>query len=274
MAIPLYIVDAFAERPFAGNPAAVCLLETWPNDAWLASVAAEMNLSETAFLVERGGLFDLRWLTPAVEVDLCGHATLASAAVLWHAGRVAPSATIRFATRSGILSAARRGELIELDFPLGLESANPPPAGLLEALGTQARYVGRDRTDWLIELGSEAEVRSLAPDFARLAAVECRGVIVTAAAAGSEFDFVSRFFAPAAGVDEDPVTGSAHCTLAGFWHKRLGKSAFRAYQASRRGGVVHVRIEGDRVRLGGPAVIVATGSLAKAVEPDLQTSLP
>ncbi len=270
--VPLYVVDAFTERAFAGNPAAVCLLEAWPEDAWLQNLAAEMNLSETAFLVERGECFELRWLTPAVEVDLCGHATLASAAVLWHAGRVRPETTIRFATRSGILAAARRGELIELDFPLDTTRESPPPPGLLESLGAGPRYVGRGRTDWLVELDTEAEVRNLAPDFRRLAAVDCRGMIVTARSAGGEFDFVSRFFAPAAGIDEDPVTGSAHCTLAGFWQSRLGKSEFRALQASRRGGIVHVRIEGDRVRLGGRAVIVAAGGLMSAAEPNLHAS--
>lgn len=258
---PLFVVDAFAEKPFTGNPAAVCLLEQWPSDAWLRNVAAEMNLSETAFLVPDGKRFALRWLTPAIEVELCGHATLASARVLWDQERVAPDQSIEFSTRSGILSARQHGRKIELNFPLQPQIETAPPAGLLEALGVAAAYVGKN-VDYLIEVQNEATLRAITPDFRLLANVECRGVIVTARSTGEPYDFVSRFFAPGTGIDEDPVTGSAHCTLAHYWQQRLGKSAFRAYQASQRGGSVDVVVEGDRVLLRGSAVIVTRGHLA------------
>lgn len=259
--VPLYWVDAFTDRPFAGNPAAVCLLDTWPSDNRLASIAREMNLSETAYLVPEEDGFRLRWFTPAVEVDLCGHATLASAFVLWHVGKAAPKRLIKFLTRSGALLAARPGEVIELDFPVKAAVEAAPPAGLAEALGIAPKYVGKSQFDLLVEVESEAALRSMAPNFRRLAEVDCRGVIVTARSASDEFDFVSRFFAPKSGVDEDPVTGSAHCTLGPFWHERLGKKEMRAFQASKRGGIVNVRLQGDRVQLGGTAVLVAKGEL-------------
>jgi PhzF family phenazine biosynthesis protein len=258
----LYLVDAFAERAFAGNPAAVCLLNEWPDGRWLSAVAAEMNQSETAFLVPQGDRFDLRWFTPKVEVDLCGHATLASAFVLWHAGLASESKPIRFSTRSGILSASRNGALIELDFPLEPQTECAPPEGLLSALGVSANHIGQSRFDYFVEVASEQILRGMSPDFCRLAAISCRGVIVTARSEGPAYDFVSRFFAPASGIDEDPVTGSAHCTLAHFWQARLSKNAFKAFQASPRGGVVHVCVRGDRVLLGGSAVLVASGELA------------
>jgi PhzF family phenazine biosynthesis protein len=254
-------VDAFTDRPLSGNPAAVCILPAWEEDSWLHAVAREMNLSETAFLVPQPGHFDLRWLTPKVEVDLCGHATLASAHVLWQQGRARPGEEIRFSTRSGILKAALRGQDIELDFPLKPEQPAPAPPGLLEALGASARYVGKNDCDYLVEVESESVLRSMSPDFKRLATVEARGIIVTSRSAEPQFDFVSRFFAPASGVDEDPVTGSAHCCLGDFWRKRLGKSDFVAYQASARGGVVKVRVTKDRAFLGGRAVLVAKGEL-------------
>lgn len=254
-----FVVDAFTDRPYAGNPAAVCLLSTWREDAWLACVAREMNLSETAFLVENGDGFDLRWFTPAVEVDLCGHATLASAKVLWHARQAPEDAAIRFATRSGILTATLREPAIELDFPLAQETHAEPPSGLLAALGVEALYVGRNRFDYLVQVASAVEVRAARPDFARLAQVESRGVILTSGSDDPRYDFISRFFAPAAGIAEDPVTGSAHCCLAGFWRERLGKSKLLGWQASERGGAVQVEIVGDRVLLGGQATIVACG---------------
>jgi predicted PhzF superfamily epimerase YddE/YHI9 len=260
MTIPLFHVDAFTDRPFAGNPAAVCLLPAWKGERWLGAVAREMNLSETALVVKRADGFDLRWFTPAVEVDLCGHATLAAAHVLWQGGQ-ATGAEIRFSTRSGILKALRHGDEIELDFPLMPEEAVEAPPGLLEALGAPARYVGKNPFDYLVEVESEAALRAVAPDFRRLAAVPVRGVIVTSRSADPRFDFVSRFFAPASGVDEDPVTGSAHCCLADFWRKRLGKTEFVAFQASARGGVVKVRVVNDRAFLGGRAVTVARGEL-------------
>jgi PhzF family phenazine biosynthesis protein len=260
MTVPLFHVDAFTERPFGGNPAAVCLLPSWKPDRWLAAVAREMNLSETAFLVKQPEHFDLRWLTPKVEVALCGHATLASAHVLWQQGQ-ARGDEIRFSTKSGMLRAIRHGDGIELDFPLKPEEPAEAPPGLLEALGTSARYVGKNQFDYLVEVESEIGLRSITPDFKSLAAVPVRGVIVTSRATDSRFDFVSRFFAPAAGVDEDPVTGSAHCCLGDFWRKRLNKTEFVAYQASVRGGVVKVRVTKDRAFLGGRAVIVARGEL-------------
>lgn len=261
MTIPLFHVDAFTDKPFAGNPAAVCILPGWKESSWLQAVAAEMNLSETAFLIQLPGHWDLRWFTPKVEVDLCGHATLASAHVLWHQGLVGATEQIRFSTKSGILKASLTGDDIELDFPLKPEQPAEAPSGLVEALGVQARYVGRSQFDFLVEVDSEAVLRQMAPDFKRLAAVQARGIIVTSRSTDPRFDFVSRFFAPAAGIDEDPVTGSAHCCLADFWRKRLGKSDLVAFQASARGGVVKVRVEGDRAFLGGKAVIVAKGEL-------------
>jgi PhzF family phenazine biosynthesis protein len=220
-----------------------------------------MNLSETAFLVKQPGHFELRWFTPKVEVDLCGHATLASAHVLWHEGLAKPGAEIRFSTRSGILKATHQEQDIELDFPLKPEETAQPPPGLMEALGVSSKYFGKNQFDYLVEVESETVLRSMAPDFRRLAALPVRGIIVTSRSADPKFDFASRFFAPAAGIDEDPVTGSAHCCLGDFWRKRLGKSDFVAFQASARGGVVKVRVTGGRALLGGSAVIVAKGEL-------------
>ena len=254
-----FVVDAFTSRPFSGNPAAVVPLEQWKDDQWLQNVAMEMNLSETAFFVRDGDGFHLRWFTPKVEVDLCGHATLATAKIISHLGMVEEGREIGFASRSGRLVARVGGEMIELDFPLKPEEPAEAPAGVLESLGVSPRYVGRNSFDYLVEVDSEPIVRGLSPDFKRLAAVSCRGIIVTARSDDPSFDFVSRFFAPAAGIDEDPVTGSAHCCLADFWRRRLGKSKMIGYQASSRGGVVHVEVRGDRVILGGQAIIVAAG---------------
>lgn len=259
-----YVVDAFTDRPFAGNPAAVVPLSGWPDNTWLHNVAMEMNLSETAFLVPNAQGFDLRWFTPKVEVDLCGHATLASALVVSHLGLQAGRPEILFSTRSGILKARCQKDRIQLDFPIKPATAAQSPPGLVEALGITPQYVGKNQFDYLVEVESDAVVRSMAPDFKQLSTVACRGIIVTARSADPRFDFVSRFFAPAAGVDEDPVTGSAHCCLADFWRKRLGRDTFVAYQASARGGVVHVEVRQDRVLLGGQAVIVAQGELLVA----------
>jgi PhzF family phenazine biosynthesis protein len=261
MSIPLFVVDAFTDRPFAGNPAAVCLLPAWRDERWLHNVAREMNLSETAFLVQRADGFDLRWFTPSLEVDLCGHATLASAHVVWQQKWVSPQQPISFFSRSGLLKAARHGNEIVLDFPLKPEEPCQAPANLVEALGITPKYVGRNRLDYLVEAESEAVLRALAPDFKKVATVPVRGVIVTCRSSEPRFDFVSRFFAPAAGIDEDPVTGSAHCCLGAFWSQRLGKSELVAYQASARGGVVRVRVAGDRAFLGGQAVTVTAGKL-------------
>ena len=256
-------IDAFTDEPFKGNPAAVCLLDREVSDGWMGAVAAEMNLSETAFLRRDGDGFGLRWFTPTVEVALCGHATLASAHALWEEGDVTDGEPIRFATRSGVLTASSQDGQIQLDFPATAPRPAEPPPGLLEALGVKAPgWVGRSRFDYLVEVGSEQAVRALRPDIQRLRAVQTRGVTVTAPGSqGSPFDFVSRFFAPTAGVDEDPVTGSAHCCLSPFWSQRLGRTDLIGFQASRRGGVVRTRLKGDRVVLGGRAVTVLRGEL-------------
>jgi PhzF family phenazine biosynthesis protein len=266
---PLFQVDAFTAEPFAGNPAAVCLLEDGAADpGWMQLVAAEMNLSETAFLVPGDGpdAYGLRWFTPTVEVELCGHATLASAHVLWTEGRVPAGQPIRFDTASGPLAAhPGAGGTIWLDFPATPASPVDPPAGLIEALGAGTpRWVGRGRFDYLVELEDEPAVRGLTPDTRRMGGLGSRGVTVTAAAAAGAdgYDFVSRYFAPAAGIDEDPVTGSAHCTLGPFWVERLGREELTGFQASARGGLVRVRPKGDRVRLGGRAITVVRGELA------------
>ena len=252
----IYQVDAFADKPFAGNPAGVCLLPKAASDDWMRNVAREMNLSETAFLVKQADGFNLRWFTPAVEVDLCGHATLASAHILWEIGTLDAGEQARFHTRSGLLTANRKGDWIEMDFPAKMEQPAEAPADLAEALGVTPKYVGKNVFDYLVEVENEAVVRGLEPDFTRLGKLPVRGVIVTSRSASPEFDFVSRFFAPGAGVNEDPVTGSAHCALAPFWGKRLGKTELTAYQASTRGGVLRLRLAGDRVLIGGQAMTV------------------
>lgn len=262
MAQPVVVVDAFTDKPFAGNPAAVCVLPEDRSERWMQQVAREMSLSETAFLLQRADAWALRWFTPTTEVDLCGHATLASAHVMWETGALGATETARFRTRSGVLTARRAGDWIELDFPaLPSEAADPHP-DLAEALGARPKRVLKSRFDYLIELDSEAAVRDLKPNLAMLAAMPARGIIVTAAATTPGFDFVSRFFAPAVGVPEDPVTGSAHCALGPYWQARLGRDQFLAYQASARGGVVRVTVRGDRVLLGGQAVTVMRGELA------------
>ena len=262
MSIRIVQVVAFTNQPFAGNPAAVCVLPQPKPDQWMRNVAREMNLSETAFLTPHNGGFNLRWLTPAVEVDLCGHATVASAHVLWQDGHLPEGRQAQFHTRSGLLTADRRGDWIELDFPAKTAASAEPPATLLPALGVkQANYVGRNAFDYLVEVDSEETLRALSPDHSTLKQVPVRGVIVTARSASPEFDFVSRFFAPGSGIDEDPVTGSAHTALGPYWAERLGKSEFTAYQASARGGVVRVRLAGERVILGGQAVTVMTAEL-------------
>jgi PhzF family phenazine biosynthesis protein len=254
-------VDAFADRPFTGNPAAVCVLERPREEGWMRAVAMEMNLSETAFLVRRDDGWDLRWFTPAVEVDLCGHATLASAHVLWQDGLLADGDPARFHTRSGLLTARKDGEWISMDFPAKPEQAADVPEHLARALGVEPVYVGRSQFDLLVELDSEAAVRVLDPDQSLLKQVEARGIIVTARADGGGYDFVSRFFGPRVGVPEDPVTGSAHCVLAPYWARKLGRDQLVGYQASARGGTVRVRVEGDRVVLGGQAVTTLRGTL-------------
>lgn len=262
MPSPLSIVDAFADRPFTGNPAAVCLLEGPADPAWMQAVAAEMNLSETAFLYREDDVWRLRWFTPAVEVDLCGHATLASAHTLWESGRLAPEAPALFETRSGRLTCRRLDDgWIEMDFPeLPVEPAEAP-AELITAIGAAPVWTGRTSFDWFVELDVEAAVRGLEPDFRALGELPVRGVICTARSAGEPYDFVSRFFAPGSGIDEDPATGSAHCALAPYWGPRLGKREMLAFQASARGGVVRVAPAGGRVRLSGRATTVVDGAI-------------
>lgn len=262
MSIRIVTVDAFTNVPFAGNPAAVCVMEAPRPDDWLRNVARELNLSETAFLVPYNGDFHLRWLTPAVEVDLCGHATVASAHVLWEDGHLPAGKQARFHTRSGVLTADRSGEWIELDFPVKIATAAEPPPELLPALGVSSPLaVAKNVFDYLVEVESEEELRALKPDHSKLRKIPVRGVIVTARSSSPEFDFISRFFAPGSGIDEDPVTGSAHTALGPYWGAKLGRTEMTGYQASARGGVVRVRLKNDRIILGGQAVTVMQASL-------------
>lgn len=256
----IYTIDAFTAEPFRGNPAAVCILDKVRTAEWMQRVAAEMNLSETAFLLRRDDGFALRWFTPAVEVDLCGHATIASAHALWLEGE--RSAVLLFHTKSGLLSAARDGEWINLDFPAKREERVDAPPELLSSLGIKDPvYVGRNAFDYIIEVDSEETLRALSPNHSALRQIKVRGVMVTCRPSDGEYDFISRFFAPGSGVDEDPVTGSSHCCLGPYWASRLGKNEMLAYQASARGGVVRVRVDGDRVMLGGRAYTVLRGEL-------------
>lgn len=254
-------VDAFTSRPFTGNPAAVCILDEPAEDWWMQDVAREMNLSETAFLLPHEEGFDLRWFTPATEVQLCGHATLASAHVLWEEGRLRRDEVARFHTHSGLLLAERRDDWIELDFPADPPAQAGAPERLAEALGAAPLWVGRGRFDLLVLLDGEKTVRTLKPDFGLLRSIDARGIIVTSPALSERFDFVSRFFGPRVGIDEDPVTGSAHCALAPFWAARLGREELMGYQVSARGGTVRTRHRGDRVVLGGQAVTVLRAEL-------------
>jgi PhzF family phenazine biosynthesis protein len=262
MALTITQVDAFADKPFFGNPAAVCLLPQ-PRDAgWMQSVAREMNLSETAFLLKREQGFDLRWFTPTVEVELCGHATLASAHVLWEQGQLEPGEPACFFSKSGVLTARKAGAWIEMDFPATPATLDSTHKLDVEtALGTKARTVGRTLFDYLVEVENEYAVQSLRPDLAKIACLQTRGVIVTSSASRTDCDYVSRYFAPAAGVDEDPVTGSTHCCLGPFWKERLGRDNLIGFQASTRGGFVRTRCEGDRVFISGQAITVMRGEL-------------
>ncbi|HET9016745.1 MAG TPA: PhzF family phenazine biosynthesis protein [Thermomicrobiaceae bacterium] len=265
MAQSVIQVDAFTDRPFRGNPAAVCVLPGPADPGWMQDVAREMNLSETAFLYREGDGFRLRWFTPSVEVALCGHATLASAHVLWSEGHLPSAEPARFSTLSGPLAAERRGDWIELDFPRAAAAETDAPPEIVTALGAPAVWIGADPDRrYLVELDSAATVRDLEPDFARMASVPNHGVIVTARADAPGVDFVSRFFAPNIGIDEDPVTGSAHCALAPYWAERLGRTELTGHQVSARGGVVRVALAGERVKLQGQAVTVLRGELVGA----------
>jgi len=255
-------VDAFSDKPFAGNPAAVLLLAEPRDASWMQLVAREMNLSETAFLVRRDRGYDLRWFTPTIEMELCGHATLASAHVLWEQGHIAPDETATFHTLSGELKASKKGTWIEMNFPAAPVTPDSSVKFDLEAaLGASTRFVGRSSLDHLVEVGSEGVVRSLDPDLTMIRRLPVRGLIVTSRAAGSEYDFVSRFFGPAVGINEDPATGSAHCTLGPYWRDRLGRDDLLGYQASARGAFIRTRCEGDRVLISGQAITVMRGEL-------------
>jgi predicted PhzF superfamily epimerase YddE/YHI9 len=266
MGVPLAVVDAFASRAFTGNPAAVCLLDEPAAEPWMQAIAAEMNLSETAFVRSLGDdHFELRWFTPTVEAELCGHATLATAHVLWEARRLSPEARARFRTRSGILTAARTPEGIELDFPADpVERADPDPE-VMAALGADAVGAATGKIGWLVELADEGAVRRLRPDFRALA--RFGGAVVTAASDSADYDFVSRYFAPGFGIDEDPVTGAAHCALGPYWAARLGRAEVVGYQASTRGGHVTARVASERVILRGRAVTVLRGELTARAYP-------
>ena len=268
MSLPIFQIDAFADRPFAGNPAAVVFIKDQHLSQWMQSVAAEMNLSETAFVRElESNRFELRWFTPLTEVDLCGHATLAAAHALWESDSVRNRSDICFESRSGRLNVKSLGTSIQLNFPITSADECAAPNGLLESLHVDGHtiaptYVGRSKFDYLIELPDSQHVRKLQPDFPKLKQVDARGIIVTGQSAPeSGFDFESRFFAPAAGVDEDPVTGSAHCCLADHWGRRLEKNELAGYQASSRGGSVKMSVVGDRVLLRGQAVTIFCGTL-------------
>ncbi len=257
------MVDAFAEQAFSGNPAGVCPLQAEPDPAWMQNLAMELAQSETAFVWPRGDGFALRWFTPTTEVDLCGHATLATAHVLWSTGRIDREREARFETRSGALLCRRLSDgRVEMDFPEHAPWPCDPPPGLSNALDPEAVWTGRNRMDWFVELADESALRSLAPRPEAVERLGLRGLIVTARADTARgYDFVSRFFAPQSGVPEDPVTGSAHCALAPFWCQRLGRAPLTGYQASRRGGLVEVEPRGNRVLLRGRAVTVLEGSL-------------
>ena len=259
--IPLYQVDAFSDRPFKGNPAGVCLLPEAQPESWMQAVAAEMNLSETAFLVKNGAVFDLRWFTPKTEIELCGHATLASAHILYEAGIVLANETICFHTLSGLLTATKRQDWIELKFPVRKSTPIEEVEGVSDAVGSVPEETFVSAGNLLYVYQDEATIRSLTPDFSALARFDFHGLIVTAPAANPSFDFVSRFFAPAIGINEDPVTGSAHCTLAPFWQERLHKDDMTAYQCSARGGILKVRVSAERVYISGQAVTVFATAL-------------
>jgi PhzF family phenazine biosynthesis protein len=266
MALRIFQVDAFANKPFSGNPATVCLLSVPQDTSWLQDVAREMNQAATAFVLRREGedAFDLRWFSPIVELELCGHGTLSSAYVLWNAGHLKADEPARFHTLAGLLIAERKGEWIELKFPTltqeAVDSANVP-ADLLPALGVSATYIGKSQLDYLVEVESEDILRAINPDFARLSNVDARGIIVTSRASTREYDFVSRFFAPRRGMNEDFVTGSAHCCLAPYWSPKLDQTELVGYQASSRGGIIRTRLAQDHVYLSGQAIMVSRGDL-------------
>lgn len=264
--MPIYIVDAFTDTPFSGNPAAVCLLLEDPSERWMRCVASELNLSETAFVRPVAGGFELRWFTPTAEVQLCGHATLATAHLLWSRKLTEALEVIYFQTRhaGGITCTREASGLIGIDMPIDVPSDADPPEQMIEALGLERASVvntARGRYDWIVQLEDESFVREAVPDFARLKRFDCRGVAITAASAGSDFDIISRFFAPALGIDEDPVTGSVHCALGPYWQHHFGRDVLHAHQASSRGGSMRVTVGEERVELAGHAVTVLAGDI-------------
>ncbi len=256
----IYQVDSFTNELFRGNPAGVCLFRTIESDGWLQDMAAEMNLSETAFLEDVGDGYRLRWFTPKTEVDLCGHATLAAAHILWETGELKQGEEAKFHTRSGVLKAIKVGDWIQLDFPLEEDEEVNPPKEILEGLKVLPKYVGKNRMDYIVEVGSEKVLKNLSPDMDTISRFTQRGIIVTCKSESYEFDFLSRFFAPALGIDEDPVTGSAHCCLGPYWKRQLNQDEFVAYQASARGGMLKIKVS-DRVYISGQARTVFSGEI-------------
>ncbi len=252
----IYHVDSFTDKPFSGNPAGVCILEGAADDKWMQNVAKEMNLSETAFLYPEKNGYNLRWFAPDAEVDLCGHATLASAHIIWEKGFAEKYETLRFFTKSGDLTANSEDEWIQLNFPVLPEEQTDAPEEIIDALGIEPIYTGRNAFDYLVEVASEDELRAIQPDFSKLSKITTRGVCVTAIASSADCDFVSRLFAPAIGIPEDPVTGSTHCCLGPYWMKKLNKNNFISYQASERGGFLKVKVVEDRVLISGKAITV------------------
>jgi PhzF family phenazine biosynthesis protein len=263
MGLKIYQVDAFTDKPFGGNPAGVCMLESELPAKWMQSFAAEMNLAETAFLLPEEGGYHLRWFTPKVEVDLCGHATLGASHVLWEQGYLSADKEAHYTSRSGVLTAKKNGAWIALNFPTAEVTPIQAPEDLLPGLHlSKALFIGTDKTDILVELESEEQVRTLEPDIARLSKISgTRGIIVTSRATTAGYDFISRFFAPAVGINEDPVTGSMHCGLTWYWSGKLGKKDLMSYQASARGGVLRVHLKGPRVEIEGQACTVFKGEL-------------
>jgi len=257
----LYQVDAFTDKIFSGNPAGICLLTSPKDDTWMQGLAMEMNISETAFLEKIRDGYNLRWFTPNSEVDLCGHATLASAHILWETGELDVTSAARFHTKSGLLTANKKDGWIELNFPREDEREAPPPPELIRGLGVNPLYTGRNRMDYIVEVESEDILRLIDPDMEALKKVKTRGIIVTSPSKSGEFDFVSRFFCPILGVNEDPVTGSAHCCLGPYWQKKLKKDSLHAFQASARGGELRVKVSGERVFISGKAITVFTAEM-------------
>jgi len=257
----IYQVDAFAAKPFKGNPACVCLMNSEKSEEWMQNVAMEMNLSETAFLTKSKDGFDLRWFTPTTEVDLCGHATLASAHIIWETGILPRDAQAKFYTKSGLLSAVKDGDWIEMNFPKVPQEECEPFDELYMGLGVRPSYVGRSNRDYLIEVESEEIVKGAKPDFEQLRAVDSDGFIITSVSQTTDYDFVSRFFAPRLGVNEDPVTGSAHCVLGPYWAEKLLKQELIGLQASKRTGVVKLKVQRVRINIIGKAVTVFKGDL-------------